>query len=126
MENEIRKMTMDITDYIFTKPEVLWIIVFIGSVAVIGVVDFLKCFIKKQQAVKWIVFFVSLAVAAVLSPLVPPLVATIVILWLLILAVSTMCRNVIVDGLPAIISRAVEKMNNGAAAKEVKDENCKQ
>jgi predicted MFS family arabinose efflux permease len=118
MEGEIKKTATEITDYIFTKPEVLWVIVVIGSIAVIGVVDFSKCFIKNKQAVKWIVFFVSLIIAIVLSPLVPPLITMIVILWLLILAVSTIARNAIVDGLPSIISRVMGNMGNLAAKTE--------
>jgi hypothetical protein len=119
MEEGINK-ALDITDYIFTKPDILWIIVLIGSVAVIGIVDFAKCFIKSKQAVKWIVFFVSLIIAIVLSPLVPALITIIVILWLLILAVSTICRNAIVDGLPNLTSRIMGNMNNMANAKEEK------
>jgi len=115
MEAEIKKAATEITDYIYTRPEVLWVIVLIGSIAVIGVVDFAKCFIKNKQAVKWIVFFVSLVIAIILSPLVPPLITTIVILWLLILAVSTICRNAVVDGLPNIINRVMGSMGNNLA-----------
>jgi hypothetical protein len=108
----------EITDYIFIKPELLWIIVIIGSIAVVGIVDFVKCFIKNKTAVKWIVLFVSLIIAIILSPLVPSLVTIIVILWLLILAVATIARNAIVDGLPSIISKAMNSM--GSPAKEEK------
>jgi hypothetical protein len=48
----MQKEYLEITDYIFTKPDILWLIVLIGSVAVIGIVDFAKCFIKSKQAVK--------------------------------------------------------------------------
>jgi len=102
----------DITDYLFTKPEVLWVIVFIGAVAVIGLVDFLKNFIRNKTAVKWIVLVVSLAISIILSPLVPALITTIIILWLLILAVSTIARNTIVDGLPGIVSKVIGSMGN--------------
>ena len=94
-----------ITDFITTQPEIIWLIAFMGAVAVIGLVNFLKYFIQGKKAVKWIVLITSLIIAIVLSPLTPPVVSTIVILWLLILAVSTMARNSIVDGLPAIINK---------------------
>jgi hypothetical protein len=120
MEGEIKKGITEITDLILTKPDVLWVTVMIGSVAVIVIVDFAKCFIKSKQAVKWIVFFVSLIIAIVLSPLVPALITTIIIFWLLILAVSTICRNAVVDGLPNLTSRFMGSMGGNNSAKEEK------
>jgi Na+/melibiose symporter-like transporter len=95
----------DISDYLISDPNVIWLIVIIGAVAVIGLVDFLKCWITGKKKIKWIVLIVSLVVSAIMSPLVPALVTTIVILWLLILAVSTMARNAIAKGLPNLIGK---------------------
>jgi hypothetical protein len=94
---------MDIHAFLITNPNVIWILVVIGSVAVIGLVDFCKNWFHKK-AVQWVVLCVSLGVAVVLSPITPPLVATILILWLLILAVSTIARNAVIDGLPHLVS----------------------
>jgi len=109
---------MEIMDFLVTKPETVWVLVVMGAVAVIGLVDFLKCFVKNKKAVKWMVFFVSLGIAVLMSPITPPMVTTIIMFWLLILAVSTIARNAVVDGLPAIISKAM-----GAASKEKGDSN---
>jgi predicted MFS family arabinose efflux permease len=98
------KEVMDIHSFLTTNPNVIWLLVVIGSVAVIGVVDFVKNWTHKKS-VKWVVFFVSFVIAIVLSPLTPPLIATIIILWLLILAVATIARNAIVDGLPNLVTK---------------------
>jgi Na+/melibiose symporter-like transporter len=95
----------EISEYIASDPNVIWLIVIIGAVAVIGLVDFLKCWITDKKKFKWIVLFVSLAIAIIMSPLVPALVTTIVILWLLILAVSTMANNAVKKGLPNIVGK---------------------
>ena len=95
---------MDIHNFLITNPNVIWMLVVIGSVAVIGVVDFVKNWTHKKAA-KWVVLFVSLVIAIVLSPITHPLVATIIILWLLILAVATIARNSVVDGLPFLVKR---------------------
>ena len=92
-----------IHDFLTTQPEIIWLIAFMGAVAVIGLVNFLKCFIQGKKAVKWIVLFASLGIAFVLSPLTPPIVTTIVMLWLLVLAIATIARDAIVDGMPKII-----------------------
>jgi len=105
---------MDIHAFLITNPNIIWMLVVIGSVAVIGVVDFVKNWTHKK-AVKWVVLFVSLVIAIVLSPLTPPLLATIIILWLLILAVATIARNAVVDGLPLLVTRFM-----GAAKPEEK------
>jgi len=95
---------MDINAFLVTNPNIIWMLVLIGSVAVIGVVDFVKNWTRKK-AVKWVVLFVSLIISIVLSPLTPPLLSTIIILWLLILAVATIARNSVVDGLPFLVTR---------------------
>jgi len=97
-------MQPEILDFIIDKPEAIWLLSLIGAVCVIGVVDFCKNWVKRKAAIKWVVFFVSLFVAVILSPLTPPLARTIIILWLLILALATITRNAIVDGLPALIT----------------------
>jgi len=101
---------MEISKYLVSQPEVIWLVVVMGAVAVIGIVDFLKCWVKKK-VIKWVVFFVSLGVSIVLSPLVPPLVSTIIILWLLILSVATIARNSIVDGLPNLVNKLIGGSN---------------
>ena len=103
-------------EYLSGKPETFWFIVLTGAVCVVGVVDFVKCWFKnKKSAVKWIVFIISLAIAIILSPLVPPIATGIIILWLAILAVATIARNAVVDGLPAMIAKIM-----GAQKKEEK------
>ncbi|MCL2381854.1 MAG: hypothetical protein FWC64_09740 [Treponema sp.] len=93
----------NVSDFITTQPEIVWLIALMGAVAVIGLVNFLKCFIHGKKAVKWIVLFVSLGIAFILSPLTPPIVTTVVILWLLVLAIATIARDAIVDGMPKLI-----------------------
>lgn len=102
---------MELSDFLTGKPEVIWLIVIIGAVAVIGITDFIKNWVSKKAA-KWIVFFVSLLIAFILSPLVPSFISTIIILWLLILSVSTMARNSIVDGLPYLIGKLMGAVKN--------------
>jgi predicted MFS family arabinose efflux permease len=97
---------MGINSFLTADPNVVWLLVVIGSVAVIGVVDFVKNWVHKK-AIKWVVLCVSLIVAVILSPLTPPLVTTIVIMWLLILAVATIARNAIVDGLPNLVAKFI-------------------
>jgi membrane protease YdiL (CAAX protease family) len=107
---------MNIADYLTADPIVIWTLVLICAVSVIGAVDFIKCWIKKKAQVKWAVLFISLAVAFVNSPMIPAYIATIVDVWLLTLAVSTLARNAVVDGLPSIISRlmgAAERAGRG-------------
>ena len=95
----------DLSEYLTSAPEVIWLIVIIGSVAVIGLVDFLRCWVSDKKKVKWVVLFVSLVISIIMSPLVPATVTTIVILWLLMLAVSTLARNAVVKGLPNLIGK---------------------
>lgn len=95
---------MEITGFISANPNVIWVMVVICSVAVIGVVDFVKNWVTKK-AVKWVVLFVSLGVAMANSPLVPALITTVLDMWLLTLAVSTIARNSVVDGLPSLVAR---------------------
>jgi len=99
---------LDILNLLGSRPEVFWMIVIIGAVCVIGVVDFCKCWTKnRKRDTKWIVLFVSLVIAIVLSPLVPAWLTVIIILWLCMLAVATIARNTIVDGLPHLIGKAM-------------------
>jgi hypothetical protein len=100
---------MDIYGFISTNPNVIWLLVVIGSVAVIGAVDFCKNWLRKRT-VKWAVLFTSLGIALVLSPLVPAWISTVVIMWLLILSVSTIARNAVVDGLPSLVARFMGAM----------------
>ena len=59
---------LDILNYIINRPEVVWMLAFMGAVCVVGVVDYLRCFFeKKKSAVRWVVLFVSLLVAVILS-----------------------------------------------------------
>jgi hypothetical protein len=99
----------DFVDFMTTQPQIIWIIAFVGAVAVIGLVNFLKCFIPNKKAIKWIVLFCSLGIAFVLSPLVPPIVTTVVILWLLVLAISTLAWDVVVKAIPKIIGGLMSK-----------------
>jgi len=100
------KNNLDILNFIMTKPEVIWILALIGAVCVIGVVDFLRCFFeKKKNTIRWVVLILSLLVAFVLSPIVHTLITTIIILWLLILALATIGKKHIIDGIGNIIDK---------------------
>jgi hypothetical protein len=98
-----------VSDFMTTQPQIIWLIAFMGAVAVIGLVNFLKCFIPSKKAIKWIVLFCFFFIAFVLSPLVPPIVTTIVILWLLVLAISTLAWDVVVKAVPKIIGGLMSK-----------------
>jgi predicted MFS family arabinose efflux permease len=95
----------DVLSYLISEPTVIWMLAIIGAVCVIGLVDFLKCWVKRKAAVKWVVFIVSLLIAIIISPIIPPVITTIIILWLLILSLATITRNSIVDGLPNLIEK---------------------
>jgi len=103
--------------FITAQPETVWLIAFMGAVAVVGLVNFLKGFIPGKKAIKWIVLFCSLGISFVLSPLVPPIFATIVMIWLLVLSIATMAWDAIVKGIPKIINGLFSK----AAGQEVKE-----
>jgi len=94
-------------DYI-REPQTLWTIVLIGAVAVLGLSEFFKCWIKRKALVKWMVFFTSLGVSVILSPLVPAVVTTLVMTWLLILAVAVLAHRTILDGIPNLISKVMQ------------------
>jgi len=98
---------LDIMDYI-REPQTLWTIVLIGAVAVLGLAEFFKCWIKRKALIKWMVFFTSLAVGFILSPLVPAVVTTLVMTWLLILAVAVLAHRTILDGIPNLISKVMQ------------------
>jgi 4-amino-4-deoxy-L-arabinose transferase-like glycosyltransferase len=99
---------LDILNFIETKADILLLIALVGAICVIGVVDYLRCFFEqKKNAIRWIVLFMSLFVALTLSPITPKSITTIVILWLLILALSTIGKKYIVDGIGSIITRII-------------------
>jgi uncharacterized membrane protein len=110
---------MEISDYLISDPEVIWILVIICSVSVIGITNFLKSWIKNKRLIKWVVLFISLGISIINTPLVGPIMTTIIDIWLLTLAVSTMARDAIVDGLPKIIS----KLMGNIPGKEKDNEN---
>ena len=103
----------DIKDFLTSDPQIIWMIVVMGSVAVIGIVEFMKCWASCKKRTKWVVFFVSLVISVILSPITPPLISAIVMIWLLVLAVATICRNAIVDGLPNMVSKLMGAMKTG-------------
>lgn len=99
---------LDILNFIISRPETIWIIAFMGAVCVIGVVDYLRCFFEKKKSIaRWVVLFLSLFVAIILSPVTPEIISTIIIIWLLILALSTIGKKAIIDGIPAIINKII-------------------
>jgi len=104
-------------DFITTQPEIIWLIAFMGAVAVIGLVNFLKGFIPNKKAIKWIVLFCSLGISFILSPLVPPILTTIVMIWFLVLAIATIAWDIIIKGIPKIINGLFFK----ATGQEVKE-----
>jgi hypothetical protein len=99
-------ISLDILNFMVTKPEIVWLLSLMGAVCVIGVVEYLKCFFeKKKNATRWVVLFLSLSVAVVISPLVPNIITTVVIIWLLIIALSTIGKKNIIDGIGGIINK---------------------
>ena len=98
---------VDIMNYI-REPQTLWTIVFMGAVATLGLSEFFKCWIRRKALIKWTVFFTSLAVGFIMSPLVPTAVTAVVITWLLILAVAVLAHRTILDGIPNIIAKALQ------------------
>ena len=106
-----------IGDFITTQPEIIWLIAFMGAIAVIGLVNFLKGFIKNKKAIKWIVLFCSLGISFVLSPLVPPIITTIIMIWLLVLAIATIAWDVVIKGIPKVISGLFSKASGQEIAK---------
>jgi hypothetical protein len=107
-------MLIDILDFISTRPETVWMLALIGAVCVIGVVDYLRCFFEgKKHAIRWVVLFLSLVVAFILSPLVPGVITTIVILWLLILSIATIAKKTIIDWLQTMTGNIMSGANKG-------------
>ena len=108
MNNEIIK----ITDFLVNKPENIWILAIVGAVCVIGVVDYLKCFFEgKKKAIRWVVLFMSLIVAFLLSQTVPAIISFLVITWLLILALATIFKKHIIDGIGALIDKIANSIS---------------
>jgi hypothetical protein len=98
--------SLDILNFMITKPEIVWMLALMGAVCVIGVVDYLRCFFeKKRNVIRWVVLFLSLLVAIVFSPIIPTIITTIVIIWLLILALATIGKKHIIDGIGGLINR---------------------
>lgn len=99
---------LDILNLMVTKPEAVWMLALMGAVCVIGVVDYMRCFFeRKKNAIRWVVLFMSMFVAVILSPVIPSHITVIVILWLLILALATIGKKTIIDGIPAIINKMI-------------------
>jgi 4-amino-4-deoxy-L-arabinose transferase-like glycosyltransferase len=108
-------ISLDIINFISTRPEVLFLIAFMGAVCVIGIVDYLRCFFeKKKNAIRWVVLFCSLFVAIILSPITHKLITTIIILWLLILALATIGKKYIIDAIGKLIEGAANKITGNS------------
>ena len=104
---------LDILNFIITKPEIIWSIALIGAVCVVGVVDYLRCFFEgKKSVIRWVVLILSLIVAVIFSPIVPKIITTIIIIWLLILSLSTIAKKTIIDGILAMINKMTGMTNN--------------
>ena len=44
----------DVISFFTERFEVIWILALIGGVCVIGIVNYLKCWIRNKRAIKWI------------------------------------------------------------------------
>ena len=107
------KAGLDILNFMISRPEIVWMLALMGAVCVIGVVDYLKCFFeKKRNVTRWVVLFLSLFVAVIISPLVPAILTTIIIIWLLILALATIGKKHIIDGIEGLIEKMIGISNN--------------
>jgi hypothetical protein len=117
MENLMPEKTeLNILNFISTRPEILLLIALTGALCVIGVADYLRCFFeRKHNMIRWVVLFLSLFVAITLSPVTPAILTTIIILWLLILALATIGKKAIIDGIPALISMIINKISGISA-----------
>jgi predicted MFS family arabinose efflux permease len=110
------KDSLDILNFMVSKPEIIWMLALMGAVCVIGVVDYLKCFFeKKRNVTRWVVLFMSLFVAVIISPLVPTVLTTIIIIWLLILALATIGKKHIIDSIEGLIDKmtGIPNINKG-------------
>ena len=107
------KNDLDIVSILYTKPEIIWMLALIGAICTIGVVDYLRCFFeKKKNIIRYVVLITSLIVAFVLSPIVHSLITFIVILWLLILALATIGKKHIIDGIGNIVNKITDTTSN--------------
>jgi len=95
---------IDLLTLISDRPDVIWLIALIGAVCVVGVVEYLRSFFeRKKNAIRWVVLVVSLIVAVIIS--MRTWLATILIIFLLILALAVIGKRTIVDGIQAIINK---------------------
>jgi len=108
--------TLDILNFIVSSPGTIWNIALMGAVCVIGVVDYLRCFFeKKKNSIRWVVLFMSLLVAVIFSPIVPNVITTVVIIGLLILALATIGKKHIMDGIGGLIEKIIGSSTNGGS-----------
>lgn len=98
---------VDAIAFFTERPEVIWILSLIGGVCVIGIVNYLKCWVKNKETIKWLVFFVSLLIAFILSPLISPIITVLLILWFLILSVATIAFDAVTKGLPHMVKNTM-------------------
>ena len=107
----------DILDLIALDPSSIWLIALIGAVCVVGVVDYLRCFFEqnKKHIVRWVVLAMSIFVGVILSPAVPSKFSIVVIFILLVLALASIGKKALIDGIPKLIDKMV-----GSASKEIK------
>jgi len=101
--------SLDIYSFIITKPEIVWMLAFMGATCVIGTIDYLKTsfFEKKKNATRFLVLFLSILIAVTLSPITPPFITIIIILTLLIISLSTIGKKHIVDGIGKLIDGVI-------------------
>lgn len=105
---------INLLNIMVTKPEIVWMLAFMGAVCVIGVVDYLRCFFeKKRNTIRWVVLIISLFVSIILSPIIPSFFTVIVILWLLILALATIGKKHIIDGIGNLMDKITGSTNTG-------------
>jgi hypothetical protein len=108
---------MGITEFTGATPDVLFIIAVIGALCVIGATDYLRCFFETtKRATRWVVLAMSLFVAVNISPLVPVLATTVVIGWLLTLALATLFKKHIIDAVGKVIDALAGKISGANAA----------
>jgi len=107
----------NIIDFIVERPEAIWLVGIVGAICVIGVVDYLRCFFEnKKKSMRWVVLIFSLFVSVIFSPYTPTALAVMVIFFLFILAIASIGKKALIDGIPNLISKIL-----GSVKKEVKE-----
>ena len=103
----------NVSDFIMTELDVLWLLAFIGAVAVVGLANFLKGFFPDKKIIKRIiVLIVAVAIGLTLGPLTPPKITLVILACVLILSMATLGCDVFKKGLPDLLKGKLQKISS--------------